>query len=157
MQSKKQKKIKYNVVKVVAFMTAICYIFGPAHVQIGNILHTISHNLKAPSYVIQHDQVDNIKFYEHVSYKYAASSYELDHQHEVIDFLDKIFDSASNDGDNHQGESSVFEIKINEHIGSEKYMFPLKNTEYQISHLFWETFRYSHGGFLEQLLRPPRV
>ena len=152
MPSFKQKNIKYNVFKALALGITLFYILGPAHIQLTNILHSVSHNLKAPSYVIQHDKEDFINDQAH-----SSLHDKLDHRHEIIDFIDVIFNAASNGGDNHQGESSIFEIKINKHIRSEKYMFPLKNTEYQISHLFWETFRYSHGGFLEQLLRPPRV
>ena len=83
-----------------------------------------------------------------MSLENESGSVALDHQHEVIDFIDVIFNAASNESDNHQGESSVFEIKIKEHIGSGKYTFLLKNPEYKVSHVFWEVFQYSNGGFI---------
>jgi hypothetical protein len=152
-----QKGLKPLVFKVLIITMSICYVFGPAHIQISNVLHTISHNLKVPSFVIQHDKKDFINYQVHSSLHYESDSHKFDHRHEVIDFIDVIFNAASNEGDNHQGESSVFEIKINEHISSEKYTFPLKNGKYKASHIFCKTFRYSHGGYLEQLFRPPKV
>lgn len=152
MPSFKQKNIKYNVFKALALGITLFYILGPAHIQLTNILHSVSHNLKAPSYVIQHDKEDFINDQAH-----SSLHDKLDHRHEIIDFIDVIFNAASNGGDNHQGESSIFEIKINKHIRSEKYTIALQYMEYKVSQDYLETFMFSKNEYLNQIFRPPKV
>lgn len=157
MQSFKQKNIKYNIFKALALGITLFYILGPAQIQLTNILHSISHNLKVPSFVIQHDKKDFINYQVHSSLHYESDSHKFDHQHKVIDFIDVIFNAASNEGDNHQGESSVFEIKINKHIRSEKYAIALQYIESKVLHDYLETFMFSKNEYLNQIFRPPKV
>jgi len=157
MQSFKIRNIKYNIFKALALGITLFYILGPAQIQLRNILHSISHNLKAPSYVIQRDKEDFINYQAHLSLHYELDSHKLDHQHDVIDFIDVIFNSASNEGDNHQGESSVIEIKINKHIRSEKYDIALQNMEYKVAHDYLDAFMFSKNEYLDQFFRPPKI
>ncbi len=48
MQSYKVNSIKHNFFRVTVLVIMLCYILGPAKIQLNKILHTISHNLKAP-------------------------------------------------------------------------------------------------------------
>ncbi len=99
MLNKERHKVKHLVLKAMAVFITFCYIMEPAHDELRYVFHFISHNLQAPSYVLQHDTDVNYQ-------DFAKPQNSLtNHNHEVLDFIDRIIDSSS-EKDEHQGQPS---------------------------------------------------
>ena len=152
MQTNQPNSIKDNFFRVTAVIITLCYVLGPAQLQVKSILHTISHNLVPPSYVLQHNEVDNKNYKNELS---SVSSSSLNHSHEVIDFIDMIFDGQSDK--NHRGESTTIDIKINKHITSNKYAFEFRNTTKMSAPNFGVTNVFYKKAYLDQLFKPPKA
>jgi len=151
MLHRKRHRIKQIVLKAMAVLITLCYIMEPAHDELRYVFHFISHNLKAPSYVLQHDT--------NISYQDIAISQNslTNHSHEILDFIDKVIDSRSENND-HQGQLS------SEFSGNKKivvhYKYPL--FEDGIFKDFkrdnFKTIRcLKNKGHSLQLYRPPQV
>ncbi|WP_299119055.1 hypothetical protein [uncultured Winogradskyella sp.] len=157
MQFYRQNSIKHNLFRVIAGTITLCYILGLAQLPLRSILHTISHNLEIPSYILQHDEVDNNDYVNQLKSGTNVGNHDLNHQHKVLDFLDEIFDEQSNDNKNHNGETTTVDFKLNKHITSSKYNFIFQNSFKMDKPEFWITHIFYKNGYLEQLYRPPKV
>jgi len=157
MQPYKPTSVKHNMFRATAVIIMLCYILGPAHQQLRTILHTISHNFNAPSYVLQHDEVANAEFKNQVNLETELNSYSLNHGHGFLDFLDTIFKKQSNEDKSQRGETTKLDFKINKHITSKKYNLVFQNTYLVDTHNFWFKKVDPKKGYLDHLYRPPKV
>jgi hypothetical protein len=157
MQFYKQNSVKHNFFRAIAVMITLCYILGPAQLPLRSILHTISHNLEIPSYVLQHNEEANNDYVNQLNSGINSSMENLEHQHEVLDILEVIFNKKSNDNKNHNGETTTVDFKINKHITSNKYNFVFQKSHSTDKPEFWITHRFYKKGYLEQLYRPPQA
>lgn len=148
--------MKHNFFRVTAVIITLCYILGPAQLPLRSILHIISHNLEVPSFVLQHNEVDNNNFVSQLNLGTNLTNHNLNHQHEVLDFLEVVFDGPPNDK-NHNGEMTIVDFKINKHITSPKYDLVFQNSFKIDKPEFWGSHIYSKKGYLNQLYRPPKV
>ena len=120
MLKKKRYKIKHTLLKAMAVLITLCYIVEPAQKELRYVFHFISHNLQAPSYVLQHET--------DINYKDLAKSQNslTDHEHEILDFIDKILDSSSKN-DDHQGTSNTENFTVKKIIVHYEYDIVMNN------------------------------
>ncbi|BAO74612.1 hypothetical protein [Winogradskyella sp. PG-2] len=157
MQSNKSNSIKHFIFKVLAVSITLCYVLGPAHMQLNIILHTISHNFKAPSFVLQHNEVQNYEFANQVNIDEMSSSYTLNHQHGFLDFLNTVFDGVSNKDNNQKSESTNLELKINKHIDNNKYVLRFNKIITKETPNYCTQNQFVIKGYLKDLYRPPQI
>ncbi|WP_400077202.1 hypothetical protein [Winogradskyella sp. R77965] len=157
MQFYKQNSIKHNFFRAIAVMITLCYILGLAQLPIKSVLHTISHNFEIPSYVLQHDEADNSDYAKQLSLGTNAGNHNLNHQHKVLDFLEVIFDEQSNGNENHSGETTIVDLKINKHITNKKYKLIFAKINYLEKPSYWLHNQFEMKGYLNKLYRPPQV
>jgi len=157
MQSKKTNSIKQFIFRALAVTITLCYILGPAHIQVNSILHSISHNLKAPSYVLQHDGTSYKEYENEKALKSEMTISNLSHEHQLLDFIDGIFNVPLNRDKNQKGESTTLDFKINKHITSRKSNVVFQNNIKRDVPVFWAATVSCETGYLLQLYRPPKV
>jgi len=155
MQENRQNNTKHVIFRAMAVTITLCYILGPAHIQLKNILHTISHNLSAPSYVLQHDADQNSMYVNLLNSGVQTSSDKTAHYHEFLEVLETIFDADSN-GDK-KDESTLVDFKINKHNVLDKYSFKACNINIIDKPLFGFENAFFKKEYFDQFYRPPKV
>lgn len=151
------KELKAHIVKSLAILICIIYIVMPINMEIRSVLHTISHSLKGPSYVFQHNEIDNHKFVNQAKFDIKSGSHEHNHEHKILDFLNSVFESASDKGDSQKGESTNLDFKINKHIKSKKYTLIFAKINYVETPSYWMQNQFEMKGYFNKLYRPPQV
>jgi len=155
MPSKNQNSIKQFIIRAMALTITLCYIFGPLHVQVSNILHTISHNFNAPTYVLQHDADHNNEYIKHLNSGTALTNHQPTHQHQFLELLETIFNANGNN--NNEGETTLNDFKIKKHIVLDTYAFVGNDDHIIIDSLFVFKGLIFENEYLNQLYRPPKV
>ncbi len=149
MLKEQRHRMKHFLLKAMAVLITFCYIMEPAHNELRSVFHFISHNLQAPSFVLQHDTDIN---YQDITKSQKSLT---NHNHQVIDFIDRIIDSSS-EKDEHQGHLS------NEFSGTKKIIVHYKYirlndfSDILKPHNFKVISVLKHKGFSLQLYKPPQ-
>ena len=151
MLKEQRHNIEQQVLKVMAVFITMCYIMEPAHDELRHVFHFISHNLQAPSYVLQHDADLN---YQDVV---ISQNSLTNHSHEILDFIDKIIDSSS-EKNPHQGKfkSELSSIKKIVVYYDYKLSYHDPTNYYKLDNFKTENGHQTKGHSL-QLYRPPQV
>ena len=157
MQLTQKNSIKTNFYRLMAVIITLCYVLGPAQLPIKTILHTISHNLEIPSYVLQHNNLDNSNYVKDLSLGEHKDVKQLNHKHQVIDLLDLVFNQETNKNKNQRGEPTQLDTKIKKHITSKAYTLVFHNNQQIDQPIFWKIDVCPKIGYLDQLYRPPQV
>ena len=143
-------KIKHTLLKVIAVLITLCYIMEPAQKELRYVFHFISHNLQAPSYVLQHDTS--------ISYKDLAKSKNslTNHEHEILDFIDKMVNSSS--GNNkHKDTSNTNNFTIKKIVVRYNYAFVKHDFSFDFKNDNFKIIRSLRlKGHSLQLYRPPQ-
>ncbi|WP_394748818.1 hypothetical protein [Spongiimicrobium salis] len=112
MENKLQKGLKPFIIKNIAILIGICYLLQPLHQQIGEVLHTVSHHIDAPTSVLAHDHTDSTPLDMHAPDDHMTAS--VDHEHGFMDFIAELFESS--DSDEHPGKTQKRDIKMSKHL-----------------------------------------
>lgn len=151
MLKKSRHKIKLTLLKAMAVVITMCYVIEPVQDQLKYILHYISHNLEAPSYILQHD--NNITNKENYNFQSSITN----HEHKILDFIDKLI-SSTKDKDKHQGQS------VKEYFSSKKIIEHYKYAaliDATIPNAKKDNFKTlildKRKGYSLQLYRPPQL
>ena len=109
------KSFKTHIVKWTATVMCLVYFISPLHNQIVSVLHSVSHHLSKPNFVLSH----NHQFNHEITYHPVSSV--LDHDHKLIDLIDNILDSKSNSDDSNI--PSIEDIIFDKHFCVSKYNY----------------------------------
>ncbi len=137
---------------------SLLYIFGPVHVAVNNLLHTIVHSLEMPDYIISHQDGINtdLKSTTHKS-EHHKNNTEY-HDHKVIAFLDKILEGSEQNSDS--SDAYIIAHKIDKHIHNNEY-YPkdeiVKVVSLEIKHCFSYQKNNVCKGYLWGLRKPPQA
>ena len=118
----------------------ICYLVNPLHQQINSVFHNVSHALEIPDYIMSHDSNYEHESYGHTDYQIG----NLNHDHEIVDFIDSVFDASDEDGGSE--DSMLTEIKIDKHITTYQFQFQ-NNFNIAIFQNFWFEIFFSKYFF----------
>lgn len=105
--------LKKLLIKRLAFIMAVFYLLSPFHQQISTVLHSISHDLSLPDYVMTHssvganDELDSHQYGEH-------RTSQIVHEHQIIDFLQNLLQDSSNS--EQQSDPLVPNTSIDKHL-----------------------------------------
>jgi len=91
---------------------SVLYVFGPVHIEIHKFLHTISHGLEMPDFILGHQNTSGSHINTHKSETHKnIAAY---HDHKVITLVDKILEGSDQNNDNSDIQTIIF--KIDKHI-----------------------------------------
>ncbi|WP_178989424.1 hypothetical protein [Winogradskyella schleiferi] len=157
MPTTKKNSIKNVVFRALAVTITVCYILGPAQLPLRTMFHSVSHYLEAPNHIIEHNNDNHHGFEKQRIAKNSNGNSTFNHEHKVLDFLEVIFEKHSSEEQNHNGESTSTDFKINKHITSNTYHIAIIDCYNFDRSQFLETSLISIKGYLDQLYRPPKV
>lgn len=143
------KGLKPLLIKRLALLMGICYLVNPLHQQINSVFHNVSHALEIPDYIMSHDSNYEHESYGHTDYQIG----NLNHDHEIVDFIDSVFDASDEDGGSE--DSMLTEIKIDKHITTYQFQFQ-NNFNIAIFQNFWLSQEKLESGYLKRLKEPPQ-
>lgn len=151
MQQGITKGLKTLSLKWVALLIGVCYLTNPLHQQINTVLHTLSHSLEIPDYIISHDSVVGLEYTNHGHNEHVID--KTQHDHAVLDFINIVFKtSKEKDGSD---ETLLSETKLDKHICT--YQFQLMNcVEIKIPQSFFSTKNKSLKGYFKNPEEPPK-
>ncbi len=137
---------------------SLLYLFGPVHVAINNLLHTIVHSLEMPDNILSHqDGINtNSKIATHKSEDHKNNTEY--HDHKVISFLDKILEGSNQNSDS--SDAYIITHKIDKHIHNNEY-YPkdeiVKVVPLGIKHCFSNQKNNVCKGYLWGHRKPPKA
>jgi hypothetical protein len=158
MNTTASKGFKPYIHKAIIVSMSLLYIFGPVHVAVNSLLHTIAHGLEMPDDIRSHQDVINhsSKVATHRSEDHKNSTEH--HDHKVISFLDKILEGSDQSSDS--SDAYVVTHKIDKHIHNNDY-YPkneaLKVAPLEIRHCFSDTENSVCKGYLRGFRKPPQA
>ncbi len=152
------KGLKPFIIKTIIICMSVIYVFGPVHVEVNKFLHTITHGLEMPDYMISHKDISNddfniLEIHESDEHKSVVTH----HDHEFIELVEKILEGA--DQGNDSSDSKVISHKIDKHINLYEYddSDEIIVWSLDIRHQFSEKEKRICKGFLQGLREPPQV
>ena len=89
------KGLKPKIIKHLALLMSCCYLLGPVQHHVTTILHEIAHGLEMPSSVLSHNSAG---YDEEVHQAHKHEIVTVDHDHELIDLVDTIFEASNERG-----------------------------------------------------------
>ena len=145
------KGLKPFIIKYMAMLMGICYLINPLQEPINVLLHEISHGIESPTHLIAHGSISN---FEHKSFDhYDASSYDLQHDHAIVDLINTIFETS--DEKNNSDKSLLKKVKIDKHITTNQFQLQ-KHFKINIVSTFQMLQEKSRCGYFEKMKIPPQ-
>ncbi len=151
MQQKYSNGLKPHLIKQMAMLMSICYLMNPLQQQINSLLHSLSHELEIPNYVLSHDSNANIVLTKH--YHFENQDTASEHHHALIDFVDSIFEAYH---ENHNSDNSqLTDAKWDKHITTNGLELPKKiKSNWDIG--FNYAKKNQEDGHFTKLVEPPQ-
>ncbi len=107
------------LIKWVAVLMSLCYVLSPLNDQIGNIMHSLSHELQAPNFLISHASPHNDHSLK-VHQDHTNATNETDHEHALIEFVQNLLEST-NQHEQFPEERGLSVTKIDKHLNNTSY------------------------------------
>jgi len=108
MKTTASKGIKPFILNFIIVTMSLLYVFAPVHVEINKLLHTISHSLEMPDYILTHQDASDIhtpiRTHESETHKNIIAH----HDHKVIVLLDNILEGANQNNDSSDALQRIF-------------------------------------------------
>ncbi len=145
------KGLEPLLLKQVALLIGICYLIYPLHQQVRTALHTISHCLEIPGYIIPHDTIVGPEGFSHVHNKHEINS--MYHNHYVLDLIDGIFKNINKKSES--SETFLSKTKLDKYLFISRFEL-YKFVEPKIPHGFSIVQKKSLKGFFNKLKEPPK-
>ncbi len=141
------KSFKIHIVKFIAIVISILYIFMPIHKEVKSMLHTMSHYLQMPNTVLSHNLDDNL------DYKYSKSTIS-NHEHVLIDILDFFSDDNSQNTDSNK--PGLVDISIDKHFRAPKFKV-IRFVRTESLHVIGYREKNIKKGFYRKIKIPPKA
>ncbi|MBU2945679.1 hypothetical protein [Zobellia uliginosa] len=153
MQQKKQhnrNSIKPGLIKYLALIIAVCYIFNPLHQQLNTLFHEVSHVLEMPDTVVGHSSIFE-KNKVHTAHEHL--SLNTAHEHKFIKIIDAIFNNS--DTDNSSQDKVLTDFKFDKHLTT-----TYANVSFVVYDVLSQNFKSVKNslilGYISILEEPPR-
>jgi len=114
MQKIYTKSLKSRLIKHVAMFMGICYMLNLFQHQINPALHGLAHIFESANNLISHQQTSNGIYEDHGHTEHVL--YQIDHEHEIIDFVDSLLEHEDD-----TEETILVESKVDKHINETTY------------------------------------
>lgn len=106
-------ELRQLLAKGVSILLAFCYLFSPLHNQIGDVLHSFSHGLESPEYILSHTGTERDNgHHSHQEHKEGFS--DTDHDHFIVSFVKNMLE-ASTQTDPFKDQHSLIKIDLDKH------------------------------------------
>ena len=134
---------------------SVLYVFGPVHIEVNKLLHTISHGLEMSDFILDHQNTSGIHTNTHKSETHK--NIVVYHDHKVITLLDKILEGADQNNDNSDIQTIIFKIDkhITHYTSNPEESFTISSLE-KIQP-FLEQKKKVCKGYLQGLSPPPKT
>lgn len=86
--------MKKVLIQRLALIIAVVYLLSPFQQQISSVLHSLSHDLSLPDYVMTHSR-ENPQSHQYGDHR----TNKINHEHQFIDFVQSLLEDS---GDNEQ-------------------------------------------------------
>lgn len=156
MNNKVSKGFKPFIIKLVIITLSICYVLGPAHLEVKKMLHIFAHHIQKPSFVITHSGHDNSAYKKLITQnKGQLGSVRVEpHSHEIIDWFAGILKHVRPEKVPLGNNNITF--KIDKHINNKN------NSKYEFV-AFFKDLETNYAlikdkprkGFIRYLKKPP--
>ncbi|XMO85994.1 hypothetical protein AAFN75_14485 [Algibacter sp. AS12] len=139
-------------IKIAVIAMSLCYVFGPSHYVVSQLLHTISHSIEASTLFSGHHSHEHHHDHHHIRTGHAVTE---THSHEILEVIDSVLESSNSESDSKKSEIVTF--KLDKHLETNKY--------YQIQNLDWSlkgqsAFNFNkqkvRKGYINGLIEPPQ-
>ena len=134
---------------------SILYVFGPVHIEIHKLLHTISHGLEMPDFILGHQTTSGSHTNIHKSETHKNIA--VYHDHKVITLVDKILEGSDQNNDNSDIQTIIFKIDkhITHYTDNPEESFTILSLE--TIQPFLEQNKKVCKGYLQGFKKPPKV
>lgn len=157
MNNNTQKGFKPFIFKFVVIAMSMCYVLGPLHKDISNLLHIVSHQLEMENSGVAHASLEHTN---HDQLHHFNSVSENHHSHKILDVLNHILE-ASNTETNTDNDTENHEKLIKK---IDKHTRIARNFKTQNSFPYFklqqkDIFKIEkiHSGFINGIIQPPRL
>lgn len=106
-------ELKKLLIQRLAFIIAVFYMLSPFQQQLSTVLHSLSHDLSLPDYVMTHSRdftSENIETHQYGDHRTG----EINHEHQIIDFVQSLLENASEN--EHQPDPIIPGKTIDKHL-----------------------------------------
>jgi hypothetical protein len=134
-----------------AVFMGVCYLINPLNQQLYRLLHSVSHSLSAPSFVMEHSAT-SLAHSDHVHYSSEHIDIQNSHEHALLDLVGAILHTSQTQ--DQPFDAAVPEIFMDKHLTSYSYS---KNIEFyhKIRHIFYSPGQDISYGYSLLWLEPP--
>ncbi|MCK0148113.1 hypothetical protein MWU78_20875 [Arenibacter sp. F26102] len=149
MQYEFKKGFKPALIKYIAIIMGICYLMNPVRQQIISLLHSVTHELELPNYVIPHATTSD---YQQVHAMHPHDATEDLHEHVFLNIISSFF-STFNEED-HSSDSYFDSLPLDKHLIYSGYLsakFPIDETDRNIDRVISDPTK----GYTLKSLKPP--
>lgn len=138
--------------RLVTLMMATIYLMHPLHKEIGRVFHDLSHSIQASEDVLSHKS--GILGVDRHHLEYHHKSFSGRHHHNVLDFINTIFNGAS-DTDVPGSKSTLTKNNLDKHLVTE--VRSAKSILVSKTHWFFpDTFSPLLKGYVRLQYPPPQ-
>ncbi|GGD05340.1 hypothetical protein [Hyunsoonleella pacifica] len=149
MNRKIQKGFKPFVFKITIVIMIMCYIFGPLHNEISNVLHVLSHQIEMSATFTSH--ADNSRFNHQITHH--TLQFEA-HQHEILELFNKIIEASNLATDNEN--PLLVKQKIDKHIRTKKEVKYMGIYTYNLQSNYSSIIECTLNGYVFAIFEPPK-
>ena len=136
--------------KLIIILMSLLYVFSPMHEEVNELLHAIVHTLEMPETILTHSKKSDTKsIHKSIEHK---SSIDV-HDHEIIDFVDRILTGAKNESP----EFPIVPKKIDKHIVVKVDFEKNKTLLFKPKQRFIEKEKIVCEGHSSGFKEPPKV
>ncbi len=128
----------------------MCYILGPFHNQINEMLHFLSHELEMPDTIISHS--DNSVDSHNEGGHYALT--QTKHDHGFLEFLNKFLEVSDTESDNEN--PNTIKQKIDKHIRIKKKMSRFYSLTFESKSVWFFIQECMLEGYIFKVFQPPQ-
>lgn len=155
MKTTVSKGLKPFVFHLIIVAMSVLYVFGPVHVEVNKLLHSISHGLEMPDYILDHQNTSGSHTNIHKSETHENIA--VYHDHKVITLLDKILEGADQNSDDSDIQTIIFKIDkhITHYTGNPEEASNILALE--VTQPFLEQKKKVCKGYLQGFRKPPKA
>ncbi len=146
-----QKGLKPFVLKATIVVMVMCYIFGPLHKEINNVLHVVYHQIELPNSTVISDS-NSLKFNDDGETHHYMQNKK--HHHNFLEFFNKIIEASNSD--NNSENSTIVKLKIDKHIRTKKKVKVLEFYSYKSKHISSRMIKCTLNGYSFKVFQPPK-
>ncbi|MEP3835998.1 MAG: hypothetical protein ABJM36_00020 [Algibacter sp.] len=144
------KILKSFIIKIAVIAISLCYVFGPSHHVVSQLLHSLSHGIESSRLFLTHSS-----HHHHNHHTHTETEKTEVHSHEIIEVIDKVLEGSNSENDSKKSE--IVNFKLDKHLEV--------NTNFRIQNLDWSLKAQSvfifkvqnvHKGYINSLIEPPQ-